>query len=246
MPGRRPSLANGDVFCQRSLENSDSNDAVSQGVVIIDPCPWRRLTDLSFDAIDGTGSDIAPCPRETPKAEAMPTPEHWRRRKAAIVRCIWNGSTEPYSPNPRSELSVPACGWVCSMTKSRSQELSEKAAAERRRCRDWLLPFMQDNQPKFLTKDELRVVAIRQLNVSKSSRGSMLSRKWAVTIGTSPCADGRASKASRFPIRELATVERFAATSCGYRRCRAMSPIGGKAENMCSRRVFPSLTRNGL
>jgi hypothetical protein len=55
------------------------------------------------------------------------------------------------------------------MTKSRSQELSEKAAAERRRCRDWLLPFMQDNQPKFLTKDELRVAAMRQLNVSKSS-----------------------------------------------------------------------------
>jgi len=55
------------------------------------------------------------------------------------------------------------------MTNSRSQELSEKAAAERRHCRDWLLPFMQDNQPKFLTKDELRVAAIRQLNVSKSS-----------------------------------------------------------------------------
>ena len=36
------------------------------------------------------------------------------------------------------------------MTKSRSQELSEKADAERRRCRDWLLPFMQNNQPKFL------------------------------------------------------------------------------------------------
>jgi hypothetical protein len=55
------------------------------------------------------------------------------------------------------------------MTKSRSQELSEKAAAERRLCRDWLLPFMQDNQPKFLTKDELRVAAMRQLDVSKSS-----------------------------------------------------------------------------
>jgi hypothetical protein len=55
------------------------------------------------------------------------------------------------------------------MTKSRSQELSEKAAAERRRCRDWLLPFMQNGQPKFLTKDELRVAAMDQLNVSKSS-----------------------------------------------------------------------------
>jgi hypothetical protein len=55
------------------------------------------------------------------------------------------------------------------MTKSRTQELSEKAHDERRRCRDWLLPFMQNDQPKFLTKDELRVAAIRQLNVSKSS-----------------------------------------------------------------------------
>src|SRR3954468_10663822 len=32
--------------------------------------------------------------------------------------------------------------------KSRSQELSEKAAEERRRRRDWLLPFMQNSQPK--------------------------------------------------------------------------------------------------
>ena len=38
-----------------------------------------------------------------------------------------------------------------------------------RRCRDWLLPFMQNNQPKFLTKDELRSVAMRELDVSKLS-----------------------------------------------------------------------------
>ena len=55
------------------------------------------------------------------------------------------------------------------MTKSRSQILSENANAERRRCRDWLLPFMQNNQPKFLTKDELRSVAMRELDVSKLS-----------------------------------------------------------------------------
>ena len=55
------------------------------------------------------------------------------------------------------------------MTKSRSQELLEKAEAERRRCRDWLLPFMQDKHPKFLTKGELRVAAMRQLGISKSS-----------------------------------------------------------------------------
>lgn len=92
-------------------------------------------------------------------------------RETAIVRRIWNGFTEPYSLNPRSGLSAPACGCVFPMTKSRSQELSEKAAAERQRCRDWLLPFMQNGQPKFLTKDELRVAAMRQLNVSKSSFG---------------------------------------------------------------------------
>src|SRR5258708_6038194 len=86
-----------------------------------------------------------------------------------IVRRVRNGPVKPYSPIPRSELSVPVCGWACSMTKDRSQELSEKAAAERRRCRDWLIPFMQNGQPKFLTKDELRVAAMRQLNVSKTS-----------------------------------------------------------------------------
>jgi len=66
------------------------------------------------------------------------------------------------------------------MMKSRSQELSEQAAAERRRCRDWLLPFMQNGQPKFLTKEELRVAAIRQLNVSKSS----FDFAWIVAIET--------------------------------------------------------------
>jgi hypothetical protein len=55
------------------------------------------------------------------------------------------------------------------MPKSRSQELSEKADQERRRCRDWLLRFMENNQPKLLTKDELRSVAMRELNVSKLS-----------------------------------------------------------------------------
>jgi hypothetical protein len=43
------------------------------------------------------------------------------------------------------------------MTKSRSQQLSEKAAAELRRCCNWLIPFMQNGLPKFLTKDDLRV-----------------------------------------------------------------------------------------
>jgi hypothetical protein len=55
------------------------------------------------------------------------------------------------------------------MRKSRSQELYEKAAQERQRCSDWLLPFIRDKQPKFLTKAELRDAALRELNVSKNS-----------------------------------------------------------------------------
>jgi hypothetical protein len=52
---------------------------------------------------------------------------------------------------------------------SRSQELSAKADEERRRCRDWLLEFMREKRPKFLTKAELRDAAMRELNVSKNS-----------------------------------------------------------------------------
>jgi hypothetical protein len=55
------------------------------------------------------------------------------------------------------------------MTKSRSQQLSEQARDEQWRSRDWLLRFMHGNQPKFLTKDELRGAAMRELRVSKNS-----------------------------------------------------------------------------
>ena len=55
------------------------------------------------------------------------------------------------------------------MTKTRQQELSEKFTKQWQRSRDWLVPFMHDNQPKFLTKDELRSAAMRELNVSKSA-----------------------------------------------------------------------------
>jgi hypothetical protein len=55
------------------------------------------------------------------------------------------------------------------MKKSRSQELSEKFAEECQRCRNWLLPFMQNDQPKFLTKDELRSAAMRELKASKNA-----------------------------------------------------------------------------
>ena len=58
------------------------------------------------------------------------------------------------------------CDW---MTRRRNQVLSEKAAEERRRCRDWLLRYMRADQPQIMTKDELRSVAMRELDVSKLS-----------------------------------------------------------------------------
>jgi hypothetical protein len=74
------------------------------------------------------------------------------------------------------------------MTKNRSQQLSEKAAAERQRCREWLLPFMQVNQPKFLTKDELRGAACENSAYRRTPLildGSTPSKRPAVTIGMS-------------------------------------------------------------
>jgi hypothetical protein len=64
------------------------------------------------------------------------------------------------------------------MTKSRSQELSEQFTEQWQRCRNWLLPFMQNNQPKFLTKDELRSAAMRELKVSKNA----FDTAWTITI----------------------------------------------------------------
>jgi hypothetical protein len=110
---------------------------------------------------------------------------------------------------PDLDYPPPACGWACSMKKSRSQELSEKATAERRRCRDWLLPFMQNGEPKFSTKEELRVAAMRRSMSRKAhstSRGSMLLRQPALTIGTNPCADGCTPKPGHFPFRVLPTA----------------------------------------
>ena len=53
--------------------------------------------------------------------------------------------------------------------KNRQQLLSEKAEVERLKARAWLLPFLQVNQPRDLTKDELRAAAMRKLSISKNS-----------------------------------------------------------------------------
>jgi hypothetical protein len=51
----------------------------------------------------------------------------------------------------------------------RAQELSAKAADERRRARLWLLQFIGEGKPRYATKSELRDAAIRELAVSKPS-----------------------------------------------------------------------------
>jgi len=65
--------------------------------------------------------------------------------------------------------AVVRCNWYVAMTKTGSEEHSEKFTEQWHRCRDWLLPFMQNNQPKFLTKDELRSVAMHELKVCEHS-----------------------------------------------------------------------------
>ena len=52
---------------------------------------------------------------------------------------------------------------------TRAEDLSRKAADERRRCRLWLLQFIGEGKPRYATKSELRDAAIRELGVSKSS-----------------------------------------------------------------------------
>jgi len=52
---------------------------------------------------------------------------------------------------------------------SRREALSAKAADETGRCTAWLLDFMQDDKPKFLTKTELCHAAMSELGVSKNS-----------------------------------------------------------------------------
>lgn len=64
------------------------------------------------------------------------------------------------------------------MTKARSEELSERFTVQWHRCRDWLVPLMQNNQPKFLTKDELRSAAMRELKVSKNA----FDAAWVIAI----------------------------------------------------------------
>ena len=55
------------------------------------------------------------------------------------------------------------------MLKGRKKELWDKAEAERRRCRQWLLDHMRAGEPKRVTKAALRDAAMRELKISKNS-----------------------------------------------------------------------------
>lgn len=61
---------------------------------------------------------------------------------------------------------------------TRKQILYAKAESERRRCTQWLLPFLAAGQPKFLTKDELRFAAMAELKISRNSFDSA----WIIAI----------------------------------------------------------------
>ena len=77
----------------------------------------------------------------------------------------------PLSHIPRQALTAGFVLLRCDavITKCRPQELSEQFTEQWQRSRDRLVPFMQNNQPKFLTKDELRSAATRELSVSKNA-----------------------------------------------------------------------------
>ena len=52
---------------------------------------------------------------------------------------------------------------------NRSQILQHTADEERQRCTDWLLPIIDTSQPKYVSKVELRSIAIKELGIKKYS-----------------------------------------------------------------------------
>ncbi len=81
-------------------------------------------------------------------------------------------------------------------------------------CRDWLLPFLQNNQPKCLAKDELR-----GRRRARTNRGGPAS---SIAIVQPMSNEGLETSSSR-----IATVQKGycgGVAPCVYLRCRAMSP----------------------
>jgi hypothetical protein len=60
-----------------------------------------------------------------------------------------------------------SCGKT--MTRTRRQIISDQFIEQWQRSRDWLIPLMQQGHPKFMTKEELQSIAMRDLKVSKSA-----------------------------------------------------------------------------
>jgi hypothetical protein len=55
------------------------------------------------------------------------------------------------------------------MSNLRAKAIFDEAQAQRLKCRDWLTPHMTDNKPKAFTKEEYRLMAMKELGVSKSA-----------------------------------------------------------------------------
>jgi hypothetical protein len=70
--------------------------------------------------------------------------------------------------------------------KHRSEVQSAKAEEEMRRCTDWVVQFMRNSEPRFLTKSELCGAAMKELKCQRTpstQHGSMRLRKQADMIG---------------------------------------------------------------
>src|SRR5260370_37219914 len=97
---------------------------------------------------------------------------------------------------------------------------------------------MQNNQPKFLTKNELRSAAMRELKVSKSAfdfAWMAAIEDTGATIGTSHYADGCAPRASLTASKKLPRKSATAAvTPPRVWVASRLSPIRVKATTVAS------------
>ena len=71
----------------------------------------------------------------------------WEASQKYLVRRIQYGSTKPYSLGELFRCTINQLMQRAHDDEESKSDTFGKADAERRRCRDWLLPFMQNNQP---------------------------------------------------------------------------------------------------
>jgi hypothetical protein len=156
-------------------------------------------------------------------------------RETAIVRRIRYGSTEPYSPNP--DLDYPpqlAVGHVddeepklgtLGEGRSRTASMPRLAASIHARQSAEVFDkgraaYRGDAPARCLEK----LIRLRVDRCYRDNRPSRLVRALAPTAAHQNLAASLSAYSEPRPAMPW----------CGYRRCRAMSAIGGKAENMCS------------